>query len=247
MDILIAVISVVAIFIYYQLVGPSFTSADASSFWTIIVYVFFPLFGIPAVVFGSFVAFAVLFYKIKVASKPVKPEVVVPPPRTLTTNSSLSPDAVLYLARKNQNSRYRSYDESAFFYTNEQILQSTKAISRSDREAYDKAAAHHGYGFSQEPSHQRSGIDLLINYPDKYGDKTERRITAYGLGRFDDCYYIIAFCHLRGGRRTFKLANFRGCTDLATGQHVTSVKSHILKFNPNVIDLTDEFDNLIGN
>lgn len=234
----------IAVIIYYTFIGDTIGQYDAKSIWTGVVFAFFPLFILPAIVY-FLVESAIEVFKNKSGVDKNNIGAVIQQSIASSNTQSLSPDAVLYLVRNNQNSRYRSPDESAFFYTNNDRLQYTKAISRKDQDFYKQNGANR-YTPTISTSLSRSGLELSIKYPsrERNGENVERRITAYGLGRYGKRHYIIAYCHSRNERRTFALGSFRGCIDLSTGQYIASVKSHILKFNPVITDLTDEFKNI---
>lgn len=51
----------------------------------------------------------------------------------------------------------------------------------------------------------RSGRRLHITYVDKDGERTQRWVTPLGVMGLSDYIYLTAFCHLRGGERTFRI------------------------------------------
>jgi predicted DNA-binding transcriptional regulator YafY len=51
---------------------------------------------------------------------------------------------------------------------------------------------------------------LAIDYVDRSGQRTRRRrVEPYGLAGLDDYWYLMAWCRLRGGGRTFRLDRIR--------------------------------------
>ena len=62
--------------------------------------------------------------------------------------------------------------------------------------------------------------DLIIKYKDFGGEITERRISDFRPEGTDS---IDAFCHMRNGRRTFKLASIICATNPETGELVDNV------------------------
>jgi len=87
------------------------------------------------------------------------------------------------------------------------------------------------------------GIEMKIRYySESRGEMVEKELLAYGLGRYENRYYVIAHSYEDNERRTYKVAKFRSCINLETGKKITSIKNFLLDYNPNVEDLTGEFN-----
>lgn len=91
------------------------------------------------------------------------------------------------------------------------------------------------------------GIDMLISYTSWSADEmVERKVRAFGLGRYQNRYYVIAHSYSDNERRTYKVAKFRSCIRLDTGDKISKIKEFILTYNPTIEDLTDEFEELMA-
>ncbi len=95
-----------------------------------------------------------------------------------------------------------------------------------------------------EVKFRQDELEMLIKYRTHEGDKMERRVTVYGLGQFRNRHYVVGYCHLRNAMRTFDVRKFKNSIDLKTGEMITKPMAYILAFNPDITDLTDEFEAL---
>jgi predicted DNA-binding transcriptional regulator YafY len=78
------------------------------------------------------------------------------------------------------------------------------------------SAATEAIGAPVESAHFLDAADAIhsrrrvaLRYASPSGPVTQRRIDPYGLVRFDH-WYLAAYCHLRGGMRTFRIDRVRG-------------------------------------
>ncbi len=68
---------------------------------------------------------------------------------------------------------------------------------------------------------------LKLNYTDGNGQKSERMVT---VREFSPGYmggFILGYCHLRNGTRTFRVDRIQSCTDLDSGELITDIKTYL--------------------
>jgi hypothetical protein len=101
-------------------------------------------------------------------------------------------------------------------------------ISPSDyAEGQDSDAWESLYGFAPE---RRLEIELEIDYKDRNGQETTRRIRLKRFACNDSLSdaALMAHCYLRGGFRSFRASRVQRCVDAETGEIIRNLPQYLL-------------------
>lgn len=95
--------------------------------------------------------------------------------------------------------------------------------SYRDQETYTPPPVEH---YWNDPRQVRVHANFLIEYTDRYGDKSSREIE---ISSYDGSAYLNAFCHHRNEPRMFRIDRIDSCVDATTGEVIQDLPQYLLE------------------